>query len=248
MPADGISERLDFVLVGFSRAPKIPLKHVRALSDAPLSARGLEDNEFLAMERMGVFMNSILLKENLRPLIQFVNDRLEHSMIDPIEFPLLRDILNKPITGVMWEISQWRLKDEPMCYLFKRWRQDKFPDPGKSKLFTYYHDIYNTLYRADVMETHPISPINLGDFTLAIGDLYKFIEAELDPHLKRIWAENQIFKYQQWEGKATEDLGGRLTKEYVDERLRHLRWWLSEFKLSAEGIIEYKTRNSINPN
>ncbi|HUD18934.1 MAG TPA: hypothetical protein VMR81_00625 [Patescibacteria group bacterium] len=80
---------------------------------------------------------------------------------------------------------------------------------------------------------------SLQGFCEAIEGLYQEIEDQIDPHIKRVWIENQIATYEQWEGEAGK-LPGRLTKEYVDEHLLELRAWRDKFQHTPDGVMEYQ--------
>ncbi|HUD18935.1 MAG TPA: hypothetical protein VMR81_00630 [Patescibacteria group bacterium] len=99
-------DTVEQTFVGSSRAPRINLPHVHARSDAPLSAKGIEDNEFLAERSLSVLVQNILLREHVKPMVQFVADRSQFTMLDPIEYPKFESLLHSPITGVMHEITQ----------------------------------------------------------------------------------------------------------------------------------------------
>lgn len=248
MPIDDSIEVVDRVFVGSSVAPHLKKDHMHARSDAPLSARGMDDSEFLADRRLGLFMGNILLRENLKPLQAFVQNHEGYSFVDTYEYETLGQLLHSPIRGgVMHEIQQWRFTDFPTFLLFKEWRTDRFPEYRNSPVFTYYDRIYQEMREREHYEGGGISFDLLTDFCNAAEELYQFIEDNLDPHLKRIWVENEIQIYEKWEGK-TSGLPGRLTPEYVDERLQLYRSWRDKFRKSAEGIIEYRQKPSINYN
>lgn len=215
----------DFILEGTSaaRGKKLNIPHVHALTDAPISAGGLEDKDFLAERTLSLFMNNILLRQNVRPFNEFIDARQGISLLDSFEYPELKQLLDSVTHGgVMHEISQWRFNDDSTCYLFKRWRQNLFPDHTTPRLSLLYDEVYKEMREREAMEGGGLTMETLTDFRDAIEELYQSVEDELDPHLKRVWVENQIAIYEKWEGK-TRGLPGRLTKDYVEERLTSFR-------------------------
>jgi hypothetical protein len=231
----------DKLFVGSSARARKPsgLKPTRAYSDAPLSVRNLDDNEFLAERQLGVLFTNVLLREQLIPLKNFVETRQDVEQLDPVEFKELFEVLHKPISGPMWQIRQWRFRDSPTCYIFKGWRQNKIPEPTNAVLDDAYGMVYDVFRNVEQGEPATIPMEIIRILSDALEWQYNFIESEIDPHLKRVWVENEIARYEQWEGENGA-LPGRLDPHFVDEKLKSLRMYQEKFRKTTEGVMEYR--------
>jgi hypothetical protein len=207
---------------------------------------GKEDKSFeelMADRTLNIFFIRILLKKNLQPLAKFISDRARYTGVDPLEIPQLNSILHDPILGPIHEIQQWRFRDKPYMFAFKGWRVGKFPQPNMDEMWRDYREIYSAILEHKQMGSGAVSIEELATLLDDLNTIYDEVAKDIEPALKKVWVENNIQKYEQWEGK-TEGLPGALTPEHVDAQLRELRNYRQTLMTEPGGLQQY---TSVNP-
>lgn len=193
--------------------------------------------EIMADQTLNLFFTRILLKKNLEPLQKFVQDRENYTNIDPLEIPQLRRLLGDPITGPIHEIQQWRFKDRPYMFAFRGWRVDQYPQPDMSAMWRTYEAVYNAFRDNEQEGAGAVTVDQLKVLLDQLSSIYDQVAEEIDPRLKKVWVENNIKQYEQWEGQK-EGLPGRLTPDYVDTKLAELRDYRKKLTSEPGGLRE----------
>lgn len=193
--------------------------------------------EMMADQALNLFFHRVLLKKNLNPLRNFIQNRVKITNLDPMELPELRHILENPITGPISEINQWRFKDKPYMFAFQGWRVGKFPQLFTQEMWQDYEVIHAAFRENEASGTGTIRLTQLSLLLYQLDEIYDRVAAEMDPHLKKIWVNNNITLYEQWEGK-TENLPGRLTPQLVNAMLAELREYKRSLREEAAGTEE----------
>ena len=195
--------------------------------------------ELMADKVLGLFLHKVLLKKNLEPLTKFVDQRSKFTRLDPLEIPQLKGLLGDPITSPVHEVSQWRFNDKPFMFLFKGWRVNEFPTPNTERMWNIVESIQHAFREYDAEGVTNIPMSMLQELIEELSDTYDEVAEEIDPNLKKVWVENEIKRYEEFEGQ-TENLPGRLTPEYVTARLAEMRGYREKL-LNEPGGMQAQT-------
>src|SRR5260221_567073 len=206
----------------------------------------MTDNKPEFQEQQGerlrdMFVSEILLRENLDPLIQFINDRKNYTTVDKAEYPILERIVNS-VGSPAWILDQCRPTDPPFDILFKGGKTTK--NINTVPVITDNAIIVQKLH-SNNDRFEPVNLPELVSLSIYFWNSYNEIENAMNPQFKRNWVENKIAEYKKRESEPIEGVSQKVAEEIREKEkatLEKLETYKIKLDQSKDGqILNTKT-------